>query len=138
MTKKSQQYDLSIEKVRDHLANERTFLAWIRTAIAVMVFGFVVEKFSLFLKQISVILGKNNFNLGNVSSFPSKGYSSAFGIALVGVGALLCILAYIKYKKIEFQINTENYKPTLLIDLLFAILIFTIGLLLTLYMFAQI
>ncbi|QEM08229.1 DUF202 domain-containing protein [Mucilaginibacter rubeus] len=32
----------------DHLANERTFLAWIRTSIALMGFGFVVVKFSLF------------------------------------------------------------------------------------------
>ena len=42
----------------DHLANERTFLAWIRTSIGIMAFGFVVVKFSLFVKQISLILGK--------------------------------------------------------------------------------
>jgi putative membrane protein len=34
----------------DHTANERTFLAWVRTAIAVMAFGFLVAKFDLFLK----------------------------------------------------------------------------------------
>ncbi|MBV8525410.1 MAG: DUF202 domain-containing protein [Acetobacteraceae bacterium] len=34
----------------DHAANERTFLAWVRTAIAVMAFGFLVAKFDLFLK----------------------------------------------------------------------------------------
>jgi putative membrane protein len=33
----------------DHAANERTFLAWIRTGIAVLGFGFVIEKFNLFL-----------------------------------------------------------------------------------------
>ena len=33
----------------DHAANERTFLAWVRTGIAVIVFGFVIEKFNLFL-----------------------------------------------------------------------------------------
>jgi putative membrane protein len=33
----------------DHAANERTFLAWVRTGIAVVVFGFVIEKFNLFL-----------------------------------------------------------------------------------------
>lgn len=32
-------------KVRDHLANERTFLAWIRTGLATITFGFVVERF---------------------------------------------------------------------------------------------
>ena len=36
----------------DHAANERTFLAWVRTAIAVMAFGFLVEKFDLFLEAL--------------------------------------------------------------------------------------
>ena len=39
-----------IRNFADHLANERTFLAWVRTAIAVMAFGFIVEKFDLFLE----------------------------------------------------------------------------------------
>ena len=41
-------------KISDHLANERTFLAWIRTSVGLMGFGFVVVKFSIFLKQISI------------------------------------------------------------------------------------
>jgi putative membrane protein len=40
-----------------HLANERTFLAWIRTSVGLMAFGFVVVKFSLFVKQISLLIG---------------------------------------------------------------------------------
>lgn len=39
-----------INRYSDHAANERTFLAWVRTAIAVMAFGFLVEKFDLFLE----------------------------------------------------------------------------------------
>ena len=39
-----------IGRYSDHAANERTYLAWIRTAIAVMAFGFLVEKFDLFLE----------------------------------------------------------------------------------------
>ncbi len=37
----------------DHAANERTFLAWIRTGIAVLGFGFVIEKFNFFLITIA-------------------------------------------------------------------------------------
>jgi putative membrane protein len=37
----------------DHAANERTFLAWVRTGIAVIAFGFVIEKFNLFLSTIA-------------------------------------------------------------------------------------
>ncbi len=39
-----------IQRYSDHAANERTFLAWVRTAIAVMAFGFLVERFDLFLQ----------------------------------------------------------------------------------------
>ena len=37
----------------DHAANERTFLAWLRTSIAVIAFGFVVEKLNLFALTMS-------------------------------------------------------------------------------------
>jgi putative membrane protein len=37
----------------DHAANERTFLAWVRTGIAAIAFGFVIEKFNLFLMTIA-------------------------------------------------------------------------------------
>jgi Domain of unknown function (DUF202) len=40
-----------IERYSDHAANERTFLAWVRTAIAIMAFGFLVQKFDLFLRM---------------------------------------------------------------------------------------
>jgi putative membrane protein len=41
----------------DHAANERTFLAWVRTGIAVIAFGFVIEKFNLFLLTIASAVG---------------------------------------------------------------------------------
>lgn len=41
---------INIKKnTRDHLANERTLLAWVRTSIGIMAFGFVVFEFSLFI-----------------------------------------------------------------------------------------
>ena len=48
-----------IERYRDHAANERTFLAWIRTAIAVMAFGFLVERFDLFLQIAGQTLARH-------------------------------------------------------------------------------
>jgi len=41
----------------DHAANERTFLAWVRTGIAIIAFGFVIEKFNLFLLTMASALG---------------------------------------------------------------------------------
>ena len=79
---------LSIEKKpgnpTDHLANERTFLAWIRTSIAIMAFGFVVVKFALFVKQITRILGEGH----NDITLPNRGYSALIGIALVDLEPL--------------------------------------------------
>jgi putative membrane protein len=73
-----------IPNYTDHAANERTFLAWIRTGIAVIAFGFVVEKFNLFL----IVLA------GTVSPTASRAWTDRItkpfgrydGIALVLVG----------------------------------------------------
>ena len=40
-------------KLREYLANERTYLAWLRTAIAVIAFGFVLDRFSLYIRHFS-------------------------------------------------------------------------------------
>jgi hypothetical protein len=44
-------------RARDHLANERTFLAWVRTSVAVVVFGFAIGRFAIALRQLAQIPG---------------------------------------------------------------------------------
>ena len=122
--------DRNSPKVRNrrvHMANERTFLSWVRTSIGIMAFGFVVEKFALFLKQVSYFLGKE-------VPAPSHGYSSIFGIVLVGLGALMGVLAFIRYKKVEKQIDEDTYQPSLILDVLLALSILTIGIFLIIYL----
>ena len=46
-----------INRYTDHSANERTYLAWIRTAVAVMAFGFLIEKFDLFVSYVGKAIG---------------------------------------------------------------------------------
>ncbi|QEM06450.1 DUF202 domain-containing protein [Mucilaginibacter rubeus] len=113
----SQQQDQYPVSPGDHLANERTFLAWIRTSIAVMAFGFVVVKFALFIKQISVVLA------GKVI-LPGKGYSASIGIILVGIGAVMALMAFLRYRETERQLLNRNYKPshTLLLMMTLAII----------------
>lgn len=120
-------------RLNDHLANERTFLAWSRTGIGIMAFGFVVERFSIFIRQISSLLGKNP-----IAHTPPSGYSSIFGVILVGYGVLLCIFAYIKFKRIEGQINDENYYSSTKLDLLLTISVFLVGLLLIGYLITSV
>ncbi|MFD0793450.1 YidH family protein [Mucilaginibacter litoreus] len=89
----------------DHLANERTFLAWIRTSIALMGFGFVVVKFSLFVKQLSLAV------TGQVAPTPVKGFSGVIGMCLVAIGALTALIGYLRYKRIEKQLLNAHFYP---------------------------
>src|SRR5450759_3390380 len=121
----------SVSNRRVHMANERTFLAWIRTSIGIMAFGFVVEKFALFIKQMSLVLGKSNIE--NALP-PSHGYSAIVGIFLVGFGTLMGLLAFIRYKKVEKQIDADTYEPSSILDLLLAISVISVGIFLVIYL----
>jgi len=111
----------------DHLANERTFLAWTRTSVGIMAFGFVVVKFSLFVKQLSLILGKKDL-------VQSKGYSSVAGIILVTVGAITSILSYLRYKSTELQLNHGEYKNSSFLITVLTSFIFLVSIFLIVYL----
>ncbi|OGW34523.1 MAG: hypothetical protein A2010_08950 [Nitrospirae bacterium GWD2_57_9] len=117
-------------KIRDrrvHMANERTFLAWIRTSIAIMAFGFVVEKFSLFVKQMGYYLGKESVP-------PAPGYSSLIGVLLVLLGVVMGVLAYVRYKSVEKQIEDDSYQPSRILSILLFLSLLSIGVFLILYL----
>ncbi|MEN6507210.1 MAG: DUF202 domain-containing protein [Smithella sp.] len=120
-----------VQNRRVHMANERTFLAWIRTSIGVMAFGFVVEKFALFIKQMSLILG--NANIENALP-PSHGYSAIVGIFLVGLGTLMGLLAFVRYRKVEKQIDEDTYQPSSMLDLLLTLSVLAVGIFLVVYL----
>ena len=117
----------TVRNRRVHMANERTFLAWIRTSISIMAFGFVVEKFSLFVKQFAFYLGKE------ASPLPS-GYSSVFGIILVGLGAVMGVLSFFRYKTVERQIDEDTYAPSRVLGVLLTLSLLAIGVFLVLYL----
>lgn len=116
---------------RVHMANERTFLAWIRTSIGIMAFGFVLEKFALFIKQMSYIL--NASSIGN--ALPAQDNSSSIaGILLVGLGTLICVLSLIRYRKVERQIDDDTYKPSPALNILLTLAVLFIGIFLVLHL----
>jgi inner membrane protein YidH len=116
-----------IRNRRVHMANERTFLAWIRTSISIMAFGFVVEKFSLFVKQMAYYLGRE-------ASPPPPGYSSLIGIILVGLGVVMGVLAFVRYKAVERQIEEDSYQPSAILSILLFLSVLSIGVFLVLYL----
>jgi putative membrane protein len=115
------------QNISDHLANERTFLAWIRTGVGIMAFGFVVVKFSLFIKQLSAILGKEVI-------VHQKGHSAAAGIILVALGSLTTILSYVRYNQTEKKLTSGVYQQSSLLIGMMTILIFAISLFLIYYL----
>ncbi len=116
-----------IRNRRVHMANERTFLAWIRTSVAIMAFGFVVEKFSLFVKQMSYYLGKDALP-------PAPGTSSWVGVLLVTLGVLMGILAFARYKAVEKQIDEDTYRPSPILSVMLFLSVLSIGVFLVLYL----
>jgi len=79
-TDKRQRADL-----RDYLAAERTLLAWIRTGLALMGFGFVVARFGLFLQQLQIVQ--------QARPAQSYGLSLWFGTALIAIGVMMNVFS---------------------------------------------
>jgi len=127
-----------IRKVGDrrvHMANERTFLAWIRTSIAMMAFGFVLERFALFIKQMSYLLSESS--MANALP-PPDGSSSIAGIFLVGLGALMSVLALIRFKKVEKQIDNDTYHPSPVLNILLTLSVLSVGIFLVFHLLKNI
>lgn len=85
-----------ISDYSDHAANERTFLAWVRTGIAVIAFGFVIEKFNLFvltMATVSSLDAARRLQLERLSG-PFGRYD---GIALIFVGLALVVVAAARF-----------------------------------------
>lgn len=132
---------VKIHSRRLHMANERTFLSWIRTSIGLMAFGFVIEKFSLFVKLVSYSLNEpspgNNMILESVKKVVEPhngGYLSSFGMFLVIFGALTGVLAFIRYRRAEKQIDEDAYRPSSILDLMITTLILVTGIFLAIYL----
>lgn len=116
----------------DHLANERTFLAWIRTSIALMGFGFVIVKFALFIRQMSFVVAEKTL-------VPeAKGYSAEIGVIMIAFGAVVATLAFLRYRKIEKQLNSNSYFPSRLLSLVLTLSILAGSILLVFYLLPNI
>lgn len=91
-----------IPRFRDHAANERTYLAWVRTAIAIMAFGFLVERFDLFLAYLGHSGPTANATANTVASSTAAAHhhlhaAQIVGLALIALGVVIIFGATVRF-----------------------------------------
>ncbi|MBV8393668.1 MAG: DUF202 domain-containing protein [Alphaproteobacteria bacterium] len=91
-----------LHHVSEHLANERTMLAWIRTAIAVMTLGVGINRFSLFLVEFSKVVPGGR---------PVNVHAEELGVALVGLGLVTLAGGAWHFLHVARAIDDETYRP---------------------------
>jgi uncharacterized protein (DUF302 family)/uncharacterized membrane protein YidH (DUF202 family) len=114
--------------LRDSLAAERTFLAWIRTGLALMGFGFVVARFGLFLQQIQF--------LKDTPPARSYGLSLWFGTALIALGVVVNVFSSWRHLQLVRQLDRgAPVRPRASLQaLLIAFLVALVGLAMAIYL----
>ena len=103
-------YKMTEDKMPDrsshYLANERTFLAWLRTCVALIGLGFVVSRFGLFLRELGIHVKGNLIAVASIHS-----YSSLLGISMVVLGAVLIVYSLKNYLETHKAIQRGIYTP---------------------------
>ena len=113
MTEQLKHASISSEhRATEYLANERTFLAWIRTSLAIISLGFVMAKFSLWLREIAA-------GLHPEASTYHPGFSIPIGVSMMAVGGLVTLLAAWRYRAVNRAIErgvftTDRYLVAML------------------------
>ncbi len=93
-----------INRFLDHTANERTYLSWISAAIGIMAFGFVIERFDIFIAYVAKMLGSED-------KFQHSYSADIVGIGLLVIGVLIIIIATIRFILFKKAIETDKELP---------------------------
>jgi putative membrane protein len=92
----------SANRATDHLANERTFLAWMRTGAAIVVFGFAIGRFSIAMRQLSGLQGE---------VVRTAGLSVLIGSFTIVAGVGLVVAGLVRYRKTRQQLMAGKFEP---------------------------
>lgn len=110
--------------INEHLANDRTGLAWMRTGLAIIGIGFVISRFGLLLRaQPRPDLSPATLH-----------YSSLLGLAMVALGVFTLVLALISYLRIHLAIEQNQFPATPYLFIALMGILALLGVLLFLYM----
>ena len=83
-------------RARDHLANERTFLAWVRTSVAVVVFGFAIGRFAIAMRQLTEFQGRGS---------RTTGLSVWMGMSAILAGVAMMVAGLARYRRTRSQLD---------------------------------
>ncbi len=122
-----------IKNYSDHAANERTYLAWVRTSIAIMAFGFLIEKFEIFIAYVGKVIEDEKH-------FQSSLLAELAGLSLFLVGILIIITATLRFFMHKKAIESDDTIPYSVkkINIFLSALIILIAVFLFVYMGNQI
>lgn len=95
-----------IESYSDHAANERTFLAWVRTGIAVIALGLVIEKFNLFMEALAMEVSSARVHAQVVRSAGSLGRYE--GLAFILGGVALIVFSTVRFVRITSLLEDKE------------------------------
>ncbi|MBW4440702.1 MAG: DUF202 domain-containing protein [Plectolyngbya sp. WJT66-NPBG17] len=110
-----------IDRQREHQANERTFLAWLRTSIALIGFGFAIARFGLFLQQLQRTLTQQESAIDPIFN------SENLGISLVVFGIVVIAIAAWRYNQVLWQIEQGDYRPSRLMIWIVTVIVMVLG-----------
>ena len=99
-------------RASEHLDNERTFLAWVRTSVALMGFGFLVARFAFWIREYALEAGQR---VTRTAVWPWLG----FGMVVVGV--FVCVMAAVRHREYVHALKSGVANPPL--DLRSALLV---------------
>ena|SRR5579871_6944643 len=118
-----------IRNLGDHSANERTFLAWVRTSVAIMAFGFLLEKFDLFLAIAAQ-------SLSVPMHLPDRRFGYIVGLILIILGTIMIAIATVRFRRTAKAIDSAATVPLLgeRIDVALACLLILLGVSMFLYL----
>ena len=112
-------------RARDHLANERTFLAWVRTSVAIVVFGFAIGRFAIAMRQLTAFQGLAS---------KTTGLSVWMGMISILAGVLMVVMGLVRYRKTRALLEEGKFEPAGFIVDLVTILTVLFGLALAGYL----
>jgi putative membrane protein len=113
------------KRASDHLANERTFLAWVRTGAAIIVFGFAIGRFSIAMRQLAALQGH---------ALRSAGISVVMGSFTIIAGVALVVAGLARYRKTRAQLSAGTFEPAGFVLDLITVLTVVFGLVLAGYL----